>query len=86
MQYMGKMDPQKCAFLSCDSDSLGPVKQYVRLSTTESEVIMLRIGSDMKCLCGPHYNDYFKKYIGWNNKKCSGPCVTHKKLKKPDLG
>ena len=79
------MASQKCALPSCDSDSSGPAKQYVDLTTSESEVLMLRFGNDMKCLCGPHYNDQFKKYISWHNKKCSDPCVTHKKLKKTRL-
>ena len=51
---------QKCAFPSCDRYSLGPAKQYVGSSTSESEVHMLRFGSDMQCLCGLHYNDQFK--------------------------
>ena len=83
---MGKMASQKCAFPSCDSFSLGPAKHYVGFSRSESEVLMLRFGSDMKRLCGPHYNDQFKKYISWHNKKCSDPCVTQKKLKKTRLG
>ena len=76
------MASQKCAFPSCDSFSLGPAKHYVGFSRSESEVLMLRFGSDTNCLCGPHYNNQFKKYISWHNKKCSDPCVTHKKLKK----
>ena len=76
------MASTKCSFPSCESDVSAKV---VSLSESESEILQLRFGSDMKCLCDPHYSDQFKKYNSWHSRKCSDPCVTHTKPKKTRL-
>jgi hypothetical protein len=79
------MASHKCSLPSCESDITGTAK-YVSLSESESEILKFRFGSDMKCLCEPHYDDQFKKYSGWHSRKCSDPCVTHTKPRKTKLG
>ena len=76
------MASTKCSFPSCESDVSAKV---VSSSESESEILQLRFGSDMKCLCDPHYSDQFKKYNSWHSRKCSDPCVTHTKPKKTRL-
>ena len=75
------MASTKCAFPSCERDVLG-IAKIVSLSENESEILKLRYGSDMKFLCDPHYSEQFKKYNSWHSRKCSDPCVTHKKPRK----
>ena len=74
------MASTKCSFPSCESDVLAKI-----VSLSESEILQLRYGSDMKCLCDPHYSDQFKKYNSWHSRKCSDPCVTHTKPNKTRL-
>ena len=78
------MASTKCAFPSCERDVLG-IAKIVILSKNESEILKLRYGSDMKFLCDPHYSEQFKKYNSWHSRKCSDPCVTHKKPRKTRL-
>ena len=49
----------KCSFPSCESDVSAKI---VSLSESESEILQLGYGSDMKCLCDPYYSDQFQKY------------------------
>ena len=78
------MASTKCAFPSCERDVLG-IAKIVSLSEDESEILKMRYGSDMKFLCDPHYSEQFKKYNSWHSRKCSDPCVTHKKPRKTRL-
>ena len=78
------MASQQCSLPSCESDIAGTAK-HVSLSESESEIMKFRFGSEMKCLCEPHYVDHFKRYSGWHSRKCSDPCVTHKTPRKTKL-
>ena len=62
------MESPKCSFASCEHEVVGTA-QIVSLSLSESEVLQLRYEIEMKYLCGVHYNDQFKKYVYWHNKK-----------------
>ena len=85
VQLKSKMASHKCSLLSCESEKSGTDK-YVSLSESESEIMKFRFGSEMKCLCEPHYVDHFMRYSGWHSRKCSDPCGTHKTPRKTKLG
>ena len=77
------MASPKCSIPSCETE-IGCV--VISLSPVESEFLFHRFEIDMKYLCGPHHKDQFTKYNSWHNKKCSDPCLRHKKPKKTRLG
>ena len=72
------MKSSKCSLAFCEHEAVGTA-QIVSLSLSESEV---RYKIDMKYLCGVHYNDQFKKYVYWHNKKCADPCQRHERPRK----
>ena len=78
------MELSKCSFPSCEPEVVG-TGQIVKLSLSESEVLQYRYEMDMKYLCGVHYNDQFKKYVYWHNKKCADPCQRHARPRKTRL-
>ena len=78
------MESPKCSFASCELEVVGTA-QIVSLSLSESEVLQLRYEIEMKYLCGVHYNDQFKKYVYWHNKKCADPCQRHARPRKTRL-
>ena len=78
------MESPKCSFASCEHEVEGTA-QIVSLSLSESEVLQLRYEIEMKYLCGVHYNDQFKKYVHWHNKKCADPCQRHARPRKTRL-
>ena len=78
------MESPKCSFASCEHEVVGTA-QIVSLSLSESEVLQLRYEIEMKYLCGVHYNDQFKKYVYWHNKKCADPCQRHARPRKTRL-
>ena len=63
----------------------GRDKMTLSLRLSESEVLHFRYEIGMKYLCGVHYNDKFKKYVYWHNKKCADPCQRHARQRKTKL-
>ena len=65
---------------NCDlpCERQGELDKNHTLSVSEINILKFRYDFPVQTLCPDHYNDQFSKYPAWH-KKCSDPCMRHKK-------